>query len=303
LVGPRSITVGKKTVQSTLIQILDPRMTFNVYVTKKGDLIKVDAPMGIEMVPETREEALSHKSTGYQPSADLAFSSSIHPDKRISDPDALTGLTLRVTGHDLSNLPSDDHQTITKDGNGWLVVVHPPQLKDEKPCTIAEATAEKPEWLKPTLDIPSHATTFTNLAASILKGEAGVIPAALAIKKYVYETMRPNAGIGVLRDAGEVLRTKEGVCRDYAILTVTLMRAAHIPARLASGVVNWEGDFFYHAWAEIWDGSKWIGIDSTVPQEQMSAAHVELADGNVKEAFEFTFLDKVKIEVLDLKRS
>jgi len=130
-----------------------------------------------------------------------------------------------------------------------------------------------------------------------------VIPAALAIKSYVNQTMRPNAGIGVLRDAGEILRTKEGVCRDYAILTVTLMRAARIPARLVSGVVNWQGVFYYHAWAEIWDGAKWIGIDSTVPEPQISAAHVKLAEGNVEGAFAFALLDKVKIEVLDARRN
>ncbi|HTQ11344.1 MAG TPA: transglutaminase family protein, partial [Fimbriimonadaceae bacterium] len=303
LVGPRTVTVHNKAIDAELVQIIDPRMTFDVYVTRKGDLVKVDAPMGIEMLPESREEALSSKGVEYKPAADLAFTSSIHPNGQISDPDALTGLTLRVTGHDLSSLPSDDHQTITRDGSGWKVAVHPPQLKNEKPCAIDAAAKEKPEWLKPSLDIPSGDPAFTKLSESLVKGKPDVIQAALAIKRYVFQTMSPNAGIGVLRDASEILRTKEGVCRDYAILTVTLMRAARIPARLASGVVNWQGNFYYHAWAEVWDGSKWIGIDSTVPQEQISAAHVKLADGNVEGAFQFTFLDKVKIDVLGSKRS
>ena len=114
--------------------------------------------------------------------------------------------------------------------------------------------------------------------------------------------MKANAGIGVLRDAGEVLKTKEGVCRDYAILTATIMRAAGIPTRLCSGLVNWDGSFYYHAWVEVWDGKRWLGMDSTVPYLQISATHVKLGDGNVEEAFTFTFLDKVKIEVLEAKR-
>ncbi|HWA82795.1 MAG TPA: transglutaminase-like domain-containing protein, partial [Fimbriimonadaceae bacterium] len=302
LVGPGKTTVKGSDVSATLVQIVDPRLTMNVYVDGKGELVKVDGPMGIEMYPETREVALANHSVGYKPSADLAFTTSLRPDKNIANPDSLTGLTLRITGRDLSVIPSDDHQTVKKQGQGWVVDLHPPKLAAAKPATIAEVGKQKPNWLKPTLDIPSDSPTFKDLSRKILKGETRVIPAALAIKSYVYQTMRPNAGIGVLRDASEVLSSKEGVCRDYAILTVTLMRSAGIPARLCSGVVNWQGNFYYHAWAEIWDGANWIGIDSTVPQKQLSAAHLKLADGNVEEAFAFTFLDKVKIDVLDIRR-
>lgn len=301
LVGRKQTKVKGKSVSGTLVQIIDPRMTMDVFVDAKGGLIKVDGPMGIEMIPESRKEALSNSNPGYAPSADLAYTTSIRPNKTIENPETLTGLTLRITGRDLANLPSDAHQTVKKDGTAWIIDVHPPKLSVDTPTTIAEAGQEKPDWLKPSLDIPSDNENFKNLSAKILNGETKVVPAAVAIKAYVNETMHPNAGIGVLRDASEVLRSKEGVCRDYAILTTTLMRAAGIPARLASGVVNWQGDFYYHAWAEIWDGSHWIGIDSTVPQTQMSAAHLKLADGNVEQAFKFAILDKVRIEVLDVR--
>lgn len=302
LVGPKETTVRERPLKATLIQIIDPRMTMDVYVGSKGELLKVEGPMGIEMLPESKEVALSMAGTGYKPSSDLAFTTSIRPDKQISDPETLTGLTIQVTGRDLSQLPSDEHQTVRKNDVGWVVDVHPPKLRKDRLATIAASGLAKPQWLQPTLHIPCDSKTFRDLSKRIIKGETKVVPAALAIKEFVTNTMRPNAGIGVLRDASEVLSSKEGVCRDYAILTVTLMRAAGIPARLASGVVNWQGDFYYHAWAEVWDGDNWIGIDSTVPQKQISAAHVKLADGNVEEAFAFTFLDKVKIEVLDLRR-
>lgn len=301
LIGPKKVTINAKQVGATLVQIIDPRITTDVYVDAKGGFLKAES-LGIEMLPETRKEALNGANATYKPSADLAFSTSIRPDKDIKDPEALTGLTLRITGRDLSRLPSDDHQTVRKEGDHWVIDVHPPAIEDVKPTTIAQAGDQKKDWLKPTLDMPSDHASFKKLSASIVKGETRVVPAAVAIKDYVTNLMHPNAGIGVLRDATEVLSSKEGVCRDYAILTATLMRSAGIPARLASGVVNWRGDFYYHAWVEIWDGSKWIGIDSTVPQKQMSAAHVKLADGNVEEAFAFTFLDKVKIEVMDIRR-
>ena len=80
------------------------------------------------------------------------------------------------------------------------------------------------------------------------------------------------------------------------------MRAAGIPARLNSGLVNWDGTFYYHAWVEIWDGARWLGIDSTAQPDQISAAHVKLAEGNVDQAFTFTFLGGVKIDVLGMRK-
>jgi hypothetical protein len=121
------------------------------------------------------------------------------------------------------------------------------------------------------------------------------------VRAYVKSIMVPNAGIGVLRDANDVLTTKEGVCRDYAILTATLLRASGIPARVASGLVYFGGQFYYHAWAEAYDGKQWLGFDSTSNEAQISAAHIKLADGAVEDAFAFTFLEGASIKVVDWK--
>ncbi|HWD40481.1 MAG TPA: transglutaminase domain-containing protein, partial [Fimbriimonas sp.] len=83
-----------------------------------------------------------------------------------------------------------------------------------------------------------------------------------------------------------------------AILTGTLLKSAGLPTRLASGLVNWDGTFYYHAWDEVWNGRHWIGIDSTTPEHQISAAHVKLASGTVAQAFTFAVLDNVDIQIL-----
>jgi transglutaminase-like putative cysteine protease len=75
---------------------------------------------------------------------------------------------------------------------------------------------------------------------------------------------------GVHTTALEALRGGQGVCQDFAHLTLAVLRAAGIPARYSSG-------YFYavpdaaigetitgesHAWIEAWTGS-WWGIDPT----------------------------------------
>jgi len=299
--GVTNVTVKDgKTAKATLVEIVDPRATTRVYLETSGAIIKVEGPMGIEMYPESREMAMA-KADAYRPSADLAFATSLKTDKPIKDPGTVKYLKLRITGRDLARVPTDDHQTVKKDGEGWVVEIHPPIIQGSKGALISDAARQQSQWTRPSLNIPSDSPRFKILAAQVIGTKKSTNDAALAIKDYVYGIMRPNAGIGVLRNANDVLTTKEGVCRDYAILTATLLRAANIPTRVASGLVNWDGDFYYHAWVEIWNGKRWLGVDSTTPAAQISASHVKLASGSVEEAFTFTFLEKAKIEVLDAR--
>jgi len=302
ILGKKTTTVRSKTVNATLIEVTDPRSTMRVFVGAKGELVKVEGPAGIILLPVSQKVALSSNSA-YEPSTDLAFSTSIKTSKPIEDPANLSELKINLQAKGLKSVPSDSFQTAKRVGNVWEIDIHPVQYRESKSLSILDAGKTKAEWLAPSLNMPVQSPKFKKLAKSITLGKPDVQTAAFAIQRYVYDNMKPNAGIGVLRDATEVLDSKEGVCRDYATLTVTLLRSAGIPARLASGLVNWDGTFYYHAWAEAWDGHNWIGVDSTSDQNQISAGHIKLAEGNVDAAFSFTFLEEAKIDVLSTRRN
>jgi transglutaminase-like putative cysteine protease len=121
------------------------------------------------------------------------------------------------------------------------------------------------------------------------------------ISVWVGEKIGVNAGIGVLRDANEVLDSKEGVCRDNAILAATLLRASGIPTKVISGLIYDQQAMYYHAWNECWDGKRWVLIDSTRPRTDQNALRIKLGQGNVEEAFLFTVLTRAKVEVLNVK--
>lgn len=299
IVGPTTVDVKGRKVRATLAEIVDPRATTKIYIDAKGGFVKAEQPMGIEVVPESKAVALGTRP-GYSPSVDIAAATSLQTTPPIDDPMHLSGLKLRFTGPDLAKLPSDGHQTVAKAGDAWTVDVHPERR--EKGVSIFLARQQKPNWAKPGLNIPSDTPQFLKLAHTIVGDRKTVVEASDAVQAWVYGQMRPNAGIGVLRDAGEVLKTKEGVCRDYAVLTAALLRAAGVPTRLVSGLVSLDGTFYYHAWCEVWDGARWLGVDSTVPDRQLAANHVKLADGNVESAFAFPFLGHAKVEVLSTQR-
>jgi len=294
--GQKPVQTENGTVQATAVEIFDPRTTTTVYLTGKGDLIKAVSGLGIEMRPMSKEAALAASTpTG---SVDLAYNTSIRPDKAISNPLASRRLELVIRGRDLAAVPSDAGQTVTKSGDAWRFIAHPTTI--DRARTRESIRGQQAEWLKPSLHIPSDTERFQKLAQDIAGKETTVAGAVDKIHGFVQGRMIPNAGMGVLRNANQVLESKEGVCRDYAILTATMLRAAGIPAKLAGGMIYMDGAFFYHAWAEAWDGTKWVGVDTTLPQRQLSAVHLKLGEGNVDRAFTFTFLEDAKIEVVSV---
>lgn len=275
--------------------VKDPRADSTIYLGKNDKVVKVVAPMGMEMRPMTEQEALLPiKADGDAP--DLANLNRVPlKGKDLGDGRGTIRAEYRVTGAEVANLAGDG-QSVTSDG---LLVVAPATFGRG---TIAEAAKAKPEWLTPGTYVPSNDPAIKKLAKKIVGDSATVASAATLVRDWVGARMSPNAGIGVLRDAREVLATKEGVCRDYAVLTTTLLRAAGVPTRLAGGLVAADGALYYHAWAEVWDGSAWVGVDSTRPNAAFSAGHIRLGSGTLDEAFTFPFWTGAEAEVVAVER-
>lgn len=62
---------------------------------------------------------------------------------------------------------------------------------------------------------------------------------------------------GILPDPQKCWETRLGICQDIASLTVIMLRAADLPARL---VIGWAGKQ-YHAWVETVVGGKVYRFD------------------------------------------
>jgi transglutaminase-like putative cysteine protease len=127
--------------------------------------------------------------------------------------------------------------------------------------------------------LPPHANPRTQELAQTLYQRAGTdaafVAAALDYLRsggFVYSLEPQPLG----RDAVDELlfRTREGFCGHYASAFVTLMRAAHVPARVVTGYLGGEwnpvGEFLEvrqadaHAWAEVWlEGRGWTRVDPT----------------------------------------
>lgn len=279
------------------IVIDDPRLTTKVYMTDKGDIAKVWTSLGVEMKPLSKDEALAEVSGGVSP--DLAELTAIRPQPALQRPTDLAYLKIKVTSQNLKSVPSASYQKVSKDGEGWILEIRTP--KGSKPSSIQAAAKAQPHWTKASHLIPSAQPKFVALAKKQTGNETEVLKAAAKLRRYVNSIMTPDAGVGILRDANEILKTRNGVCRDYAILLATLCRAHGIPTKLVSGMVSFDGTFYYHAWVEVYSAGVWVPFDAIPTTDHFSATHVKLGEGNVDTAFSFTVLSGAKIEVLTQK--
>lgn len=96
----------------------------------------------------------------------------------------------------------------------------------------------------------------------------GLDPAetALAISEWVHEQLKYQPGTtGVHSTATDAWQAREGVCQDYAHVTLVMLRAIGIPARYVSGYLHTRPEARLgetvagesHAWVDVWTGGWW----------------------------------------------
>jgi len=293
---------GKKISAKETTVNLDGAPILHGYYDSSGNLLRlVDDASRTEVLPMSKAVALLNFPATY----DLDEAASVESDSKLSGSGPLAELSLRISGTDLSKTPSDSFQTITKSGESWIAYIHPPKNGDSNFVDSNFVDPFRPVGLagwesmsKPGLFVPSDNLSVIRLAKQITGKTHSQGEAAQAIRAYVFKNMHPSKTHRELRDATEILRTKQGMCGNYAILTTTLLRAAGIPSKLVGGLLTTDGTFYYHAWNEAWDGVRWVGLDSTVDDPQLSAGHLKLAEGNVEDIRKMGYFGSPKIEVI-----
>jgi hypothetical protein len=299
--GESKVQIDGVETSAQTVLIVEPRMSMTVYLSAKGDFLQATALGGMLLKPISKEEALK-PSEGGTP-VDLAEVTRIPVSGMVEPPSMLRSATYRFIGGDLSRFPIDTSQSVLKEIKGWVVSIRPYQpVTKPNSKTIASVAKSKPMWIQPGLHIACNDPTLRKRAIEMLGSETSPVLGAKRIAKAVNKMMSANAGIGVLRDATEILLTKEGVCRDYAILTASLLRSVKIPTRVVSGLVYDSSAFYYHAWVESWDGRGWFGVDATRNDLAVTPGHIKLAQGSVEDAFLFTFLDQTRVEVVRVEK-
>jgi transglutaminase-like putative cysteine protease len=165
-----------------------------------------------------------------------------------------------------------------------------------------------PEYLASCHYINSDDAGVKEMARKAAGAETDPWQKARRLERWVKQALRPD-NAAPLVPAGQVARTLRGDCRLYALLTAALCRAEGIPARTAVGLLYVEKAgrpyLGFHMWAEVWVDGRWLGLDATLGQGRVGAAHVKIADHSWHDTHSLTpllpvarVLGKIKVEVV-----
>lgn len=131
---------------------------------------------------------------------------------------------------------------------------------------------EAVEYLMPSRYCPSDQfQTFVDSEFGTLEGGARV----LALRDWVHQHMAYVPGSSDSdTTALETFVKRQGVCRDYAHVLITLVRACGIPARIASVYALGVEPQDFHAVAEVFLGGEWHLLDATGMAKEAAMAKI-----------------------------
>lgn len=247
---------------------------------------------------------------------DIAFSSLIKSNVRFENPQQVQRITLRLSGispQKIKNFPYDDgSQKILECREEYAIIQTSSQIISEKETISFPVKDEKfHKYLRPTSFCQSDNPEIREVARRIVAVEQNSWRAAKKIAEWVNKEMTPNYDVG-FASAEEILTKREGDCSEHTVLTVTLCRAAGIPARAAVGIMYGHGLFAYHMWPEVYVGrwigldAKWLAVDEKSGEYYTDATHIKfgrsLLDENIfKEMAEAVseIISRLELEIID----
>jgi len=100
-------------------------------------------------------------------------------------------------------------------------------------------------------------------------------------KKFAYVPGVSNAGTTAL----ETFVMRQGICRDFAHVMITLTRASGIPARMASVYALGVEPQDFHAVAEVFLGGEWHLVDPTGMAQEAAMAKIGIGRDAADVAF------------------
>ncbi|BAK65015.1 hypothetical protein SLG_03400 [Sphingobium sp. SYK-6] len=143
---------------------------------------------------------------------------------------------------------------------------------------------------------------------SFVEGEFGPLSGGAriaALRDYIHQRFRYVPGSSTPQtDAMDTFVQREGICRDFAHLLVTLARASTIPARFASVYAPSVNPPDFHAVAEVFLDGEWHLVDATGMAQEGEMAKIgigrDAADVAFLTAFGFANMVGQSVEVTAL---
>jgi len=293
------ITVDGKQYDTVSLENITPLGNMTVWQEADGAVVKVTGMMGITMSRMSRAEATAIDESARP--EDFAILTNAKSDKPIDNPRKVKSFTAVLTGlGDPNMLITDARQTaaaVKDKPDSAKFTIKAASFDKSKSAQMPISKEDLHEFLIASPYVDSDETGIVERSKVIVGSERNAYIACTKIREWIYGNLKVKPDIGITRSGSDVLKSKVGVCRDYAILFAALARSAGIPCKVVSGLVYTEGAFYYHAWVECWVG-KWVPFDATLPSDFVDATHIKLAEGDATTMYSLAkVIGSLKVQV------
>ena len=284
-----------------------------LWIDDSGEALKSDMPsLGFVTYRTTKDIALQKVD---KIDFDLGEMSVVRVRGRLDKPHETQRITYRAhlkDGKIAGVFPDCGSQSVrTIDHHTAEIVVH--SIRPDKPKTMkVKDAAPTDDELKPNSLIQSDNELIVKMASDVAAKETDQWAVACALESYVRTKIKNVNFSQAFATAAEVAQTLEGDCTEHAVLLAALCRVRKIPSRVAMGLVYFPSSpsdgFAYHMWTEVWMKDRWVPLDATLDKGGIGAAHIKLADSNLKGASAYSaflpvieVIGQLELEILEVE--
>jgi transglutaminase-like putative cysteine protease len=293
-----------------------------LWMSRDGQVRKTRfEPLEQEIIRTTREVALAELDSA----VDLVLDTTVPVNRTLDDPHRTRRIRYRLRLADGDPARLIDHNPRQRvralDARTAEIEVfaagldqrgdeaRPPAPDSVAPPSLVERPATDDDR-RPNSMVQSDDPLIVLMAAEAVGDATDPREVAARLEAYVHRVIERKDFSHAFATAAEVARARQGDCTEHAVLLAALARARRLPARVAIGLVYSPSGpgFMYHMWNEVWLGDRWTPLDATIGQGGLGAAHLKLADSNLRGASAYScflpvaqVMGRLTLEILEVE--
>lgn len=254
-------------------------------VDEKGELVVQETDTGAFTIVVTR--STKAEAGGAFQGPEIMVSTFIIPDRPIKRARSLERAEYLLSmpdGDAPQAATTGSQQSMPLPARTTRVIVHSKDF-DQAQATDTQRTAA---LAATTLADAKDANILSLVSRATRDAAEGPFARAEAMRRFVHRFIKDKDLSVGFASASETARSAVGDCTEHGVLLAAMLRADHIPSRVASGLIyvdhlaGGKGAFGYHLWTQALltiDGQeRWVDLDATLPDRSaFDAAHIALA--------------------------
>ncbi len=289
---------GGREEEAYRLQTTFAGLTTTAWVNESGEVLREETPLGWTLRKEAPGSSLQAQSAGAPHAPDVMLQSAIPAIGFAGDASKLSWAKLKLV-----NFPDGPDSFAGLDGGrqrftDGVVEVTVEAAPYDGAGRLSEV--ERAEALAADAFIQSDDDRIIAQAEKVTE-RLNAVDKAKALSDWVYVSLTKSPTLS-LPSATEVLEQRVGDCNEHTVLYTALSRAAGLPTRISTGLAYTGGQFYYHAWPEVWLG-RWVAVDPTLGQFPADPFHIRLLTGGIETQYEVLSLlgRSATIEVMEIR--